>query len=368
MNCRHEIYSRSTRTANLGGLLSLAAIAAMLSAFFCSTAAQADSDSSAAVALYNRQQYAAALQAFSAIVDKNPNNTTALYYSANCDVGLGKTSAAISIYKHLVDAFPSSAEAASAGAVLVRMGIRYGAPVSTTAKSAGKADSVHVASVSKSKAGPAGEKSDVINQIVVPVRALAGRPEVTSQTIDSIKSALKVYPTPLLAILNAQGLKVFITPTMIDKEPQLVNTQPSGYEDGSTFRNCPGMFNGNVVLCENRFIGDGPDLAKCPDIVGTLRHELGHAVDWYLGELTKKDEFKHQYLLDLGTIDDGTKSNLSYFCQKDFRGPSETFAEIMCLKYGGRPSNNERTALVGSSFKLTSAYVDKMMAKVDGGN
>ena len=330
----------------------------------------ADADSSAAVALYNHQQYQAAMTAFAAIVEKSPRNTSALYYLANCDVGLGKTSAAISVYKHIVDAFPSSPEAASAITVLQRMGIRYGAAPSSSNSAPGKADNSRPGNATTRGRTPvtAENKASVINKIVVPVRALAGRPEVSQQTIDSIKGALSQYPTPLLSILDARGMKIFITPTMIDKEPQLVNTKPSGYEDGSTFRNCPGMFNGNVVLCEYRFVDDGLDLAKCPDIVGTLRHELGHGVDHYLGRVTKSDDFKHQYLLDLGTIDDGVKNQLAYFCQKDFRGPSETFAELMCYKYGGRPQGNERTALVGTSFKLTMAFVNKLMSKVEDGN
>jgi hypothetical protein len=342
--------------------------------------AAADNDMRQAIALYNQRNYAAALQSFTAISTKEPANASALYYSANCEIGLGHTTNAIIIYRRLVANSATSGEATSARTVLQRMGIHIDASASD---SAGSRDSSEVDGRSVGKNGDgkfsenalarssraplsADAKDRIIDKFVVPVRALAGRPDISETTLYSIKETLRQYPTPLLGVLYSRGCKVYLTPTLIDKEPQLVNRQPAGYEEGETYRNCPGMFNGSIVLCEKVFVGDGPDLRRAPDIIGTLRHELGHAVDWYLGNLTAKDDYKHQYLLDLGTIDDETKAKLSYFCQKDFRGPKETFAELMCFKYGGRPSGSGRTDLVGSSFKLTRSYVDRVINELDG--
>jgi hypothetical protein len=337
---------------------------------FASHCAAAENDTRQAIAFYNQQKYAAALQAFTAISDKEPTNSSALYYAANCQIGLGHTTAAIWTYKRLIANFPTSNEASSARTVLQRMGVPGVASVSekteTEKGNAGKSTADPLSARSSRAPISADAKDRIIDKLVVKVRALADRPEVSESTLYSIKDSLKQYPTPLLGVLFYKGCKIYITPTMIDKDPELVNRKPEGYEDGDTYRNCPGMFNGNIILCEKIFVSDGPDLRKAPDIVGTLRHELGHAVDWYLGDLTAKDDFKHLYLLDLGTMDDDVKNKLAYFCQKDFRGPAETFAELMCFKYGGRPSGSGRTDLVGSSFKLTRSYVDKVINEVDG--
>jgi tetratricopeptide (TPR) repeat protein len=377
MNCS---YLRS------GSLLPVAlAIGLALVALY---AAAADNDMRPAIALYNQRNYAAALQSFTIISTKEPANSSALYYAANCEIGLGHTTAAIILYRRLIANSPTSAEAASARNVLQRMGMRFES-ASTASAEPGKAGSRSASQGDRRTDGKSGGNGDgkytdntftsssrtplsadakdrIIDKFVVPVRALAGRPDISEMTISSVKESLKQYPSRLLGVLYAKGCKVYVTPTLIDKEPQLVNRQPAGYEEGETYRNCPGMFNGSIVLCEKVFVGDGPDLRRAPDIIGTLRHELGHAVDWYLGNLTAKDDYKHQYLLDLGTIDDETKAKLAYFCQKDFRGPKETFAELMCFKYGGRPSGSGRTDLVGSSFKLTRSYVDRVINEVDG--
>lgn len=329
----------------------------------------AGSDFRDAVALYDQKNYSAASQAFAALSKKDPGNASALYYSGNCEIGLGHSASAISIYKALITKFPSSGEATSARTVLQRMGVRAIDSQDDTLsaeKAASRSSTSSTSSRSSRHNMSADAKDQVIEKLVVKVRALSDRPNVSEATIYSIKESLRQYPTPLLGVLWSRGCKIFVTPTMIDKEPGLVNRQPAGYEEGDTYRNCPGMFNGNIVLCEKVFVGDGPDLKTAPDIVGTLRHELGHAVDWYLGRLTAKDDYKHQYLLDLGTMDEDVKSKLAYFCQKDFRGPAETFAEIMCFKYGGRPSGSTKTTLVGSSFKLTRAYVDKVIDELDG--
>ena len=344
---------------------------ALLIVFLASANAYADSrkDFADATALYSKQKYTEAMSAFAAIAEKNPSEPSPLYYEANCQIALGRTSVAVSLYKSVMEKFPKSAEATSARSVLQRMGVKLPPePASVAAGVTGDKGGKSGSTIKSASRGPmtAQQKEGIIDKIVVQVRSQADRPNVSEATMVAVREALKVYPTPLLGVLYAKNCKIYVTTTMIDKEPQLVNTQPTGYEEGSTFRNCPGMFDGDIVLCEKMFVGDGPDLTQAPDIIGTLKHELGHAVDRYCGHVTAQDSYKHQYLLDLGTIDDDVKNKLAYFCQKDRRGPAETFAELMCFKYGGRPSGNTRTAMVDSSFKLTKKYVDTLINEIDG--
>jgi hypothetical protein len=334
-----------------------------------------------ATRLYAQKQYKPAFAIFSAIYSADQKNLTALFYCANCQLGAGQRADAVKAYTLITSASPNSAVGIAAQNALKSINASSAATslaMSNSSVSKMPADKVSEAATRyKASAAPGGassshgnlsddQKNQAINEIVKTVRALADRPNVSESFVAETKEALTQYPEPLLHLLWKKGMHVKVTPTMIDNEPALAYRHPTGYEDGSTFKNCPGLFNGyDIVLCEYEFVGDTNEVKKCSGSMGTLRHELGHAVDRYLGSITSKEEYKHLYLLDLGTIDDGTKAKLSYFTQKDRVGPAETFAEIMCNKYGGRPSGDSRKPEeVAGAFKLTKAYVDKLIASI----
>jgi hypothetical protein len=334
-----------------------------------------------ATKLYSQKQYKPAFAMFSAIYAADQKNLTALFYCANCELAAGQRADAIKAYTSIATASPSSAVGIAAQSALKSInGSSAATSLAKSNSSVGQMPDDKVSQIAaqyRASKAPAetssnhgnltaDQKTQAINEIVKTVRAQADRPNVSETFVSETKEALSQYPEPLLHLLWKKGMHVKLTPTMIDNEPGLAYRQPIGYEDGATFKNCPGLFNGyDIVLCEYEFVGDSNELKKCSGPMGTLRHELGHAVDRYLGSITSKDEYKHLYLLDLGTIDDGMKGKLNYFTQKDRVGPAETFAEIMCNKYGGRPSGDSRKPEeVADAFKLTKAYIDKLIASI----
>ena len=334
-----------------------------------------------ATKLYSQKQYKPAYAIFSAIYAADQKNLTALFYCANCELAAGQRADAIKAYTSIASASPGSAVGIAAQSALKSINASSTATslaMTNSAVNQMQADKVPQAAAqyranaapgetSSSRGNLTGDqKTQAINEIVKTVRAQADRPNVSESFVTDTKEALTQYPEPLLRLLWKKGMHVKLTPTMIDNEPGLAYRHPNGYEDGTTFKNCPGLFNGyDIVLCEYEFVGDTNDVKKCFGPMGTLRHELGHAVDRYLGSITSKEEYKHLYLLDLGTIDDGVKGKLNYYTQKDRVGPAETFAEIMCNKYGGRPSDDSRKPEeVAGAFKLTRAYIDKLIAAI----
>lgn len=183
------------------------------------------------------------------------------------------------------------------------------------------------------------------SDLIAIIRNQGEHPPVSRMMTEQVKSALSSFPPQFVELLRANRAKVQVTPTMIDLYPNLKNTRPRGYEEGHTYKNCPALFDRpNIVVAEYALSGDDDSAwEKLEDPVGSMRHEMGHALDAFLGRLTETEEFKHTYYLDLGKLDQQTKERLSYYTQKGDNGPSEAFAEVFAGLYGKR-SLKERQA------------------------
>jgi len=321
----------------------------------------ASPDFTKAMSFYNHRQFEDALNCF--VKDgQAQNNSSAFMYAANCLMFLGRKDEAIGCYWYLVHNCPSSREAYEARNYLKRVDGAYLRHAND--KAAGKLPVIDAAAAAESASKPAlaltPSKDDVIADLVTTIRAQAGRPDVSASLVSNIKKTLASYPMNLLLLLQKNNCKVCLTPTLIDKEPGLQNTKPRGYEDGSTYKNCPGMFDGNIVVCQYAAHGVD-DWEPTEDPIGCLRHEIGHAFDYFGGNIAESEEFKHAYYLDCGNIDDSVKNKISYYVQKAEGGPSECFAELVAYKFGGRNSNNDRCSLVHSSFPEASKVVDSKL-------
>jgi tetratricopeptide (TPR) repeat protein len=321
------------------------------------------------IRLYNQKDYDGATKVFAGCIKDNPKDVKSCFYLAYCCYAKQRLDDAVKLYWYVVKSFPNSAESYSARSFLKQIDRNYlkdmqdsNLAVLPEIKGIEIANAASPA-VPERRSLSGKDKEEIIERLVKVVPAQADRKNVSKQLIENVKEALKAYPTNLLALVYAKGGKVYLTPTMIDKEPMLQNTQPTGYEDGTTFKNCPGMFQrGNeIVICEYSMQGD--NWAPLTDCIGTLRHELGHAVDCYLGWFSGKEAFKHEYLLEAARIDEDVKTRLGYFLQKDRTGPTETFAELMCYQYVGR-AKNERTDLVHSSFPGLARMITKEIAAI----
>ena len=219
----------------------------------------------------------------------------------------------------------------------------------------------------QSRSGKSASKARDGSDLISVIRNQGERPPVSSSIIAQIKSSLESFPPQFLDMMRANKARVQVTPTMIDLHPDLKNTRPRGYEEGHTYKNCPAMFEyPNIVVAEYALIGDNDSSwQKLDDSVGSMRHEMGHALDAFLGNLTATEEFKHVYYLDLGKIDQQTKEHLSYYTQKGGGGPSEAFAEVFAGIYGKRSRKEEqaRTDEVVKAFPGLAALIKKKISE-----
>ncbi len=305
-----------------------------------------------ALASYNHHNYPEAYGLFADSAGKHPGDGTAWLYAAHCLYRMGNISSAGKLYSYVQIKFPKSQNASFATEMLKRLeklvSVSPPAPTGDAYINDSKADSVR----ESANSGP----SDCSDLIEV-VRPLYGHPCVSEATTAAVRRVVKALSPNVIKILRKNGAKVFLTPTLIDKEPSLKNREGRGY-DGYTYKSCPGMFwNNRIYLCE-RTLDENDDSVKEPIllslIIGTFYHECGHALDEYLDDLSGSEEFKHAYLLDCGKIDADTKAELSYFLQKSDAGQEECCGELIGILLGKTDKKADR---MREAFPLTLYFL-----------
>jgi len=292
---------------------------------------------------FNKGQFNKASEAFRAIVDGDEQNFNAHYYLAASLFKLGQENDAIEQYWIILKKFPAHPRVGAIRTYLYKHDSNFSKNAAKIASSVGDNAGGNVEMLSPNFSGKKlTDPSEIANAMVGKVKPLQNRPEVSSLLVMDIKAALNEYPASVLNLLYAKGCKILVTPTYIDRDPQSANSRPQGFEYGSTWKDCPGRFDGrNVIVCEYT-IGNGVDLEKASDPIGILRHEIGHAIDRFLGDISNKPDFKSAYDQDLHKLDDFVKPRLRYYIQTEGNGPAETFAELAAAKYGGKAQSGKR--------------------------
>lgn len=315
-----------------------------------------------AVALYSRRQYQAAADAFQRLLQTDPQNKDVVLYLAHSYFALGRYAPAKNYYSWLSKNFPKTPQGKDAAIMESRIG-SSSPPASEASATSGTVLSYPAKTASRNSL----EKFDMSKMIHVVAPAMNHAP-CTGEFIQQIKNGLKGCPERVLSYCAANGCKICITPTLVDRNPELRNTRPRGYEDGHTYKNTPAMFDyPEVVVCQYAQIGENEDnVQPTDDPLGSLRHEFGHAVDAFLGGISRTEEFRHIYYLDRARVTD--KEALAYFLQEgtETGGPSETFAQSCCIIFGGSTSQwrKDRDVQFQQAFSNVIEYVRKKLNSI----
>jgi len=317
----------------------------------------ASPDYTSGVTAYGAKNFREAIRLFGNVVRAEPRNITAVYYLANSYYSLGQQTAALNYFKWLAQNYPQTNEGRSAQTILDRLGAQSMARNDAISREV----DARMAAVS----GGGHERGDAdIDEMIVTVKNLADHPALSKDCISTVKSSLQSVPPNVVAFLQAKGCHIYITPTMIDKEPGLLNSQPRGYEQGKTYKNVPACFDGRDVIVCNYALRGSDDWEPTADPGGSVKHELGHAIDHYMGWITSKDDFKLVYYKDCGKAEPELKERLQYFVQKAEGGPSECFAECVCTIFGGRSFDKQKTTDVKACFPNVIRYIEKKMEEL----
>jgi hypothetical protein len=341
------------------------AAAVLLQPLFTGAADGANPRFAAGVTAYGGKHFREAVNCFSEVLRTEPRNVSAAYYLAMSYYSLGQLTAALGYFRWIADNFSFTTEGAQSKSILVRLeaqGITRSGAVPTPSVAVG-APKRSDASGELSRSPESGAAVDAETMVVV-VRNLADHPPVEKSTVEGIKDTLRAMPPGVLWVLTKQNCHVRVTPTSIDQEPNLRYRHPGGYEEGKTYTNVPGFFNGKDVIVCNYAMRDNDDWEPTPDPNGCVRHEVGHALDRFLGNLSDQKDFMSAYYYDCGRLEPEQQSELAYFLQKGPRGRAECFAECACTIFGGRTKNKERTEHIRAAFPHVIQYMEKKIASL----
>lgn len=327
----------------------------------------------AGVAAFNGKNFRAAVSAFGEVVRAEPRNLSAVYYLAMSYFSLGQISAAVGYFNWLAENYPGTIEGRRARSLIERLGaqaaVRGEKLGSRPSGSGGRSVSAPPA-VARGDAAPKPVTSAPPSQIsaesmIVMVKSIDDHPAVEESTVEAVKEALRGVQHNVLAFLYNHKVRVHIAATALDEDPTLAETQPRGYEEGATFRNVPAFFyRNNVVVCSYAFRAGRNDWEPIPDVEGAVRHEVGHALDHLLGELSNDNEFCNVYSYDCGKMEPEMQEKLQYYLQKGHAGRSECFAECCATIFGGRTYRRDRTEDVQASFPHSIHWVKVKLSQL----
>lgn len=306
---------------------------------------------------YSARRYSTAADQFALVWKNDPSNANAAYYAAYSYLLAGQRQQAVQGFQDLIVAFPSRKEAAMARAVL-----RHIAPTCSpnAVSKQPSEDRGKVTTENSTKLSPA----EIVEKLVVVSPPRGKLPKVTPEFVSEIKSMLVALPLPVLAFLHDVGCHITITPSVIEKDFRIQNTVPRGWDGEASWKDSPAMFDGkDVVISEYHADQRTDEYVRCTNEIGVVRHETGHALDRYSGNLTEAEEFKHAYFLDAAKVPEELKGKLAYFLQPGDAGPAETFAELFCHKAGGETDKGRMQAcdLVHQYFPLCNQVLGKVM-------
>jgi PDZ domain len=181
----------------------------------------------------------------------------------------------------------------------------------------------------------------------------------TDAIYDQVVAALNVVPKSVKLDLANYGVKILITPTIIEANPSFATEKPRGYIHGGGYDNCPGLYNNGT---KDLYIAERAAWKNSPPqlnrwVLSTSLHELGHAYDYCKGHLSSSDAFIKAYEEDSGRLNNSQRTEFNYFLQEAGAGPTELFAELFALSQSKAGGIDERSPDLGRAFRKSFEYV-----------
>lgn len=275
-------------------------------------------DYKAGVTAYQNKNYRLAASCLQRATDAGYSSTAAWMYLGHAYTGLGERANAIKAYQGLISNFKGTPEAAQAYAYAIRLDPNAMKSVSTQ---------VGAAASAAQSARPTATAQVPYRDRIIIVPPTKNHPPVSSSLVAAVRGALGRLPRNVYDILNNSGATVNLAPNIEDKWP--------GSGDGDK-PNSPGATLGeeggrtygrDIYLYERKKLKGSDELSEArstDQVLSTLYHEIGHAVDDSLNVYSKDKQVQEIFRQDWSNFPAHLKSEYNYFSD-----PAEACAEIV---------------------------------------
>lgn len=184
----------------------------------------------------------------------------------------------------------------------------------------------------------------------------------TAFVMDEVASALCALEESTKRTLREGGCKILISHTILTARPDMRGVKPRGYLHGGGYDNCPGMFDPSTktlyVPEKASWRNSPPQLNRW--VKETALHELGHAYDHCLKEVSERAEYRKAVSQDHQRLTNTLRRTYWYYTQPG-AGESELFAELFAVLHGAAESaEQEKMPLF---FPITTKYMKDLLGK-----
>ncbi|MBA4073420.1 MAG: hypothetical protein C0508_00180 [Cyanobacteria bacterium PR.023] len=299
-----------------------------------------------AVSAYNSRRYKDAVVILEQLVNSKQATALAWLYLAHARYAIGNRNAAIFAYQVLKKSFPGTKEAEQAVICLRKF------------ESESSLQSGQVAAPLAQQA-----TSDELPEKVEIIPSKFGHTPVTTANSKAIKDAIINLPPKVRKILRDNGVGFCIAPTMEEQFPVFLRKEREGFP-GYSNGTVGGLFDisiNKVCVFQSKFdeTSHQPlEVRSSDDLVGTLLHEAGHAIDAYLGDYSQSAEYKTAFYRDIDQMPENMSLKIKSFAQKTAFSQKESCAELTSVLLGGtRPNADELKAYLSNTVKVVKLHL-----------
>ncbi len=327
---------------------------------------------------YKKKQYIPAAAQYMEAWRVEPQNATAAYYAAYCLYMGGRKDDAIKTFWLVVDKFPNQKEGQNARAFLQRIDptfSRHGGDARKALSSsvaAAYSGSSGTGATDTRRTGDRGRKSLSNEQLVkemLEIHKPRGKiPAVSDSFVKGVEGIMVALPRYVLLMMHDRKARIHLVPALVETDYRMQNVRPRGYSEGASWQNSNAMCSGrNLYIAQYKLDSRSGNYITADTEIGSIRHETGHCIDHCLGYISQQDKFRHPYRLAAARVPEADRARLDYFLQVASGGPSETFAELCCARFGGETDEwrIKTCAMVKNYFKEPDAIIGSYLKQIE---